>query len=309
MAKTINGVIPVMVTPFTDDNKIDYDSLDRLIEWYIASGVDALFAVCQSSEMIFLSLEERVALAEHVVKTVNGRIPVISSGHISDDLEEQKRELLAMSKTGSDAIVLVTNHLDPKQEGSDVFYKYLNALLDTLPEEMPLGLYECPAPYRRLLTDDEIQYCANSNRFVVLKDVSCDLETVKRRVELVRGSSLSIVNANAAIAYPAMLAGARGFCGVMTNFHPEMYVWLQAQGMKRSDEIDEVARFLSLSALVERYGYPGNAKVYLQQMGIVKSLLCRVNKDDVLKVNWALDVVLDQIRKGTESYKTKLGVK
>lgn len=306
--KTINGIIPVMLTPFTDDNKIDFDSLDRLVEWYIGHGVDALFAVCQSSEMIFLSLEERVALSEYVVKRVNGRIPVISSGHISDDLEEQKRELLAMSKTGADALVLVTNHLDPKQQGSETFYQYLNALLEVLPADLPLGIYECPVPYRRLLTDEEISYCANTGRFVVIKDVSCDLSTVQRRVELVKGTPLSIVNANAAIAYPAMLSGARGFCGVMANFHPELYVWLQNQGSQRSELTDEVARFLSLSALVEKYGYPNNAKIYLQQMGIVKSVLCRVNKDDVLKTNWALDVVLDQIRAGTSSYKKKVGL-
>ena len=70
----------------------------------------------------------------------------------------------------------------------------LNWLLERLPKQMPLGLYECPAPYRRLLTDDELKFCANSGRFVILKDVSCDLETVKRRVALTRGTPLAIVD-------------------------------------------------------------------------------------------------------------------
>ena len=48
------GVYPVMLTPFTEDNKVDYESLGRLIEWYIDAGVAGLFAVCQSSEMFFL---------------------------------------------------------------------------------------------------------------------------------------------------------------------------------------------------------------------------------------------------------------
>ncbi|MEG1113335.1 MAG: dihydrodipicolinate synthase family protein, partial [Hafnia sp.] len=54
--KTINGIVPVMLTPFTADEQIDYPALERLIDWYLAKGVDALFAVCQSSEMQFLSL-------------------------------------------------------------------------------------------------------------------------------------------------------------------------------------------------------------------------------------------------------------
>ncbi|MDU1458065.1 MAG: dihydrodipicolinate synthase family protein, partial [Klebsiella sp.] len=180
--KTINGIVPVMLTPFAADERIDYPALAKLIDWYLEKGVDALFAVCQSSEMQFLSLEERVELARFVVQHVNGRIPVIASGHISDDIEAQKAELLAMAQTGIDALVLVTNHLDPRNEGSDVFYAVLNTLLETLPASLPLGLYECPAPYRRLLTDDEFTWCANSGRFVVLKDVSCDLPTVERRV-------------------------------------------------------------------------------------------------------------------------------
>jgi 4-hydroxy-tetrahydrodipicolinate synthase len=149
--KTINGIVPVMLTPFTAGDRIDYPALAKLIDWYLEKGVDALFAVCQSSEMQFLSLEERVELANFVVQHVNGRIPVIASGHISDDIDAQKSELLAMAQTGIDALVLVTNHLDPRNEGSEVFYATLNTLLDTLPASLPLGLYECPAPYRRCL--------------------------------------------------------------------------------------------------------------------------------------------------------------
>lgn len=206
--KTIEGIIPVMLTPFTEKNEIDYKGLENLIDWYIDNGADALFAVCQSSEMLFLSLEERVSLSQFVVDYTAGRIPVISSGHISPTIEDQIIELNAMAKTGVDALVLVSNRLDPHNEGTAVFLRHLNTLMEALPADMPLGLYECPAPYRRLLTDEEIQFCAHSGRFVVLKDVSCDLETVTRRVQLVEGSPFSIINANAAIAYEAMQKGS-----------------------------------------------------------------------------------------------------
>jgi 4-hydroxy-tetrahydrodipicolinate synthase len=119
--KTINGIVPVMLTPFTADEQIDYPALAKLIDWYLEKGVDALFAVCQSSEMQFLSLQERVELARFVVQHVDGRIPVIASGHISDDIDAQKEELLAMAQTNIDALVLVTNHLDPRNEGARPF--------------------------------------------------------------------------------------------------------------------------------------------------------------------------------------------
>lgn len=49
--KLPDGVFPVMLTPFRE-NKVDYDSLKRLVEWYIQSGAAGLFAACQSSEII-----------------------------------------------------------------------------------------------------------------------------------------------------------------------------------------------------------------------------------------------------------------
>ncbi|MEH3414867.1 dihydrodipicolinate synthase family protein [Phytobacter diazotrophicus] len=304
--KTINGIVPVMLTPFTADEQIDYPALAKLIDWYLEKGVDALFAVCQSSEMQFLSLQERVELARFVVQHVDGRIPVIASGHISDDIAAQKEELLAMAQTNIDALVLVTNHLDPRNEGSETFFATLNTLLDILPKELPLGLYECPAPYRRLLTDDEFSWCANSGRFVVLKDVSCDLPTVERRVKLAQGTPLNVINANAAIAWPAILAGSQGFSGVFTNFHPELYSWLWHNGKTQRELADELAIFLSLGAVTETLGYPKNAKIYHQRLGTFNDVTCRVNKDDVLAKFWGLTVILDQIRAGTELWQTRL---
>ncbi len=254
--KKIEGIVPVMITPFTDEGGIDYESLERLIEWYIAKGSDALFAVCQSSEMIFLSLKERAELAEFVVRKAAGRIPVVASGHISDDPYSQAEELLAAAGSGADGVVLVSNHLDPKNRGTETFLGNLKWLMEKLPKDVPLGMYECPVPFRRLLSDDEIRFMADSGRFVLLKDVSCDLETVKRRVALTKGTPLAILNANAAIAWDAMKAGSRGFNGVNTNFHPDLYKWLYVSSASHPELAKELANFLVLAALAEAFGFP-----------------------------------------------------
>ena len=73
-AKKIEGIVPVMITPYTEAGEIDYPGLERLIEWYIAKGADALFAVCQSSEMQFLSIKERSELGKFVVKQAAGQV-------------------------------------------------------------------------------------------------------------------------------------------------------------------------------------------------------------------------------------------
>ena len=306
MTVSFSGIIPVMLTPFTDDNKIDWAGYEALIEWYIDNGAEALFAVCQSSEMQFLSLEERVELARFTSKKVAGRLPVMVSGHVSDGLADQKAELGAMLDTGADAIVLVTNRIDPEQKGADAYRKNLDALFAHLPADMPLGLYECPAPYRRLMSDDEVRHSAESGRFVIVKDVSCDLETVTRRVGLVKDTPMRICNANAAIAYPAIKAGSAGFCGVFNNIHPDLYRWLQDHGAEHPELAEELAVFLVLAAATEPMGYPKLAKWYHQRLGTFKSIHSRTISFDIQEKFWALSAVLDRVEQGTAQFREKI---
>ncbi|MCA7925720.1 dihydrodipicolinate synthase family protein [Burkholderia cenocepacia] len=303
---TIEGIVPVMLTPFDDAGAIDYAGLERLIEWYLAHGSDALFAVAQSSEMQFLSLTERAALARFVVERVAGRVPVVASGHISDDLDAQVTELCAAAESGAQGVVLVTNRLDPQRKGSAALLDHLHRLLARLPSDLPLGLYECPAPYRRLLSDDELRACIDTGRFVMLKDVSCDLATVKRRVALAEGSPLKILNANAAIAWDAMKAGSAGFNGVFTNFHPDLYQWLRTHGESNPALADELSTFLVVSAVSEALGYPALAKLYHQRIGTFGSIKCRAIDYDVRERFWALDAVLDKIVAGTEHFRRRI---
>ena len=306
MTNTIKGIIPVMLTAFDDHGGIDWESQKRLTEWYLKKGSESLFTVCQSSEMLYLDLGERAALARFTVDVVDGRVPVIASGHVGVTLEEQIIELTKIATTGIDCLVFVTNRLDPDNLGSEHLFKTIETLKKELPTDLPLGLYECPAPYRRLLSDDEIVYFAQDPRFVILKDVSCDIKTVRRRLELTKNSSLVISNANAAIAFEAIKSGASGFCGVFNNFHPDLYRWLQDEGEIHTELADELARFLVLSAATEGMGYPKLAKAYHQRLGTILSSFSRAVPEDIFEKHWALKSILEKIEEGTEYYRVKI---
>ena len=306
MASAISGIFPVVITPFKDDDRIDFDGYGRLLDWYLENGAHGLFAVCQSSEMQALSLDERVALARFTMDHVKGRIPVVASGHISDSRDDQLAELTAMAETGVDAVVLVTNRLAGKDDPEGTLLSSAKALIDALPADTRFGLYECPAPYRRLLSDDELRWFAESGRFAFLKDVSCDLEVVKRRLAIVEGTPLAINNANAAIAYAAMKAGGEGFSGVMNNFHPDLYHWLYAHGAAHPSLAAEVDEFLVLSAMSEAMGYPKLAKRFHRRIGTFSSEHTRVVPYDLEERHWAVDAVLDQIMAGAKRLRGRI---
>lgn len=272
------GVWPVMITPFTDNNEVDYDGLNELVEWYIQNRVDGLFAVCQSSEMFELTLEERINIAKKVKEYSANRVPVIASGHISDNLEDQKRELCAMAETGIDALILITNRMAKIEESDDIWISNLNELLKVIPEQVKLGLYECPYPYKRLMTEKTTQWCVDTGRFYFLKDTSCDIDNIKMKLRICIDSSLKLYNANTATLLESLEAGAYGYSGVMANMHPELYNLLYSQYKKR--DMTEVEEFLTMCALIENHCYPTNAKYYLQQEHLNIGLHCRVKKEE-----------------------------
>ncbi|QHT63024.1 dihydrodipicolinate synthase family protein [Paenibacillus lycopersici] len=294
------GVWPTMITPFTDDNRIDYDGLGKLVDWYVERGVHGLFAVCQSSEMFHLTLEERVSLASFVKEAAAGRVPVIASGHISDAFEDQVKELNAMAGTGIDALVLITNRLASQEESDDVWIERLERLLTELPEDVTLGLYECPYPYKRLLTPKTIKWCADQERFRFLKDTSCDIDAIRAKLEAVNGSGLRIYNANSATLLETLKIGAVGYSGVMANFHPELYVRLVENWRERGEEAGSLSDFLSLSSLIEKQLYPANAKYYLMLEGILSHGSCRTQQGRTLTATNRLEV--EQLRRLCGAY-------
>ena len=77
-----DGVWPVMITPFTENNTIDYDGVLELLHWYDSQNVSGIFAVCQSSEMFFLTWEERLELITFIRKNLPSKLGLIASGHV-----------------------------------------------------------------------------------------------------------------------------------------------------------------------------------------------------------------------------------
>ena len=196
-----------------------------MVDWYIKNGVSGMFAVCQSSEMFYLSLEERVKYAAKTVEFAAGRVPVIASGHVSDKIEDQITELNEIAKTGVDAVILITNRLAKEDEDDSVW----------------------------------IENCKK-----ILEDTCCDIAQIRKKLEVIEGSNLKLYNANTTTLLESMREGAAGFCGVMDNFHPQLYTWLCEH--YKEEKAKEVSDFLTIASLIERQYYPVNAKYHLSEV-------------------------------------------
>ena len=277
--KDINiGAFPTMITPYHDDNTVDYEAVKAITNWYIEQGCKGIFAVCQSSEMIYLSLEEKINIAKTVVETVKASgkdVSVVASGHTSDDVNAQIEELTAMANTGVDAIVWVSNRLDIHNDGDDVWIKNAEYLLSKLPEDIAIGIYECPHPYKRLLTKKILDWCISTGRFTFIKDTCCDPDMLLERLNQIKGTSVKLYNANSQTLLYTMKNGGAGFSGIMGNFHPDLYNWLVENYEKEPEIAEKIQNFLCLTAFLEVLAYPQIAKYHMNKCGVKMSLWSR----------------------------------
>jgi 4-hydroxy-tetrahydrodipicolinate synthase len=144
----------------------------------------------------------------------------------------------------------------------------LDRLVFALPDHLLLGFYECPFPYKRLISPRIMSYGVESGRFGFLKDTSCSLEDIREKIRIASGSNFKLFNANAATLLESLRAGAAGYSGVMANFHPDLYVRL-VEGHRRNPKTAErLQAFLGFASLIERQYYPVNAKYALSLEGL-----------------------------------------
>lgn len=292
------GLWPVMITPFTDEGKIDFASLEKLIAWYEANGATGLFAACQSSEIFFLTLEERESLVCFVRQ--HAHVPVIASGHVSDSIDDQIEELRRMYEAGAEALILITNRLARQDDPPEVFMQNLQRIIAALPEDVPLGFYECPYPYKRLISLEELKWCAESGRFHFMKDTCCNIDIIRQRLKVIEGSPLKLYNANTTTLLDSLEAGAAGFSGVMMNFHPELYTWLVNSWSEQPDAARLVQDFLTAFSFIELQVYPVNAKYHLQTVeGVLQSTFTRTKSDTLLSATGRAEV--DQLNRAANA--------
>ena len=276
-------VFTTMITPYCKDGSVDFETAEKYVDWYFENGLTGIFAVCQSSEIFYLSLEEKAELNRRVyarakeLERKHGRkFTVVSSGHTSDTLEEQAKELNAVIQSGTDALILITNRLDPENRGDDVFIENAEKLLAMLPEDVKLGLYECPYPYKRLVTPRILDWCMQTGRFRYMKDTCCDAALISQRCAQLKGSGFMLLNANCQTLLESMRAGGDGYCGIMCNFHPRLYSWLGENYDKEPEKAELIQSVIGTLGFTESgIPYPLTAKYHMGLCGIPTENIAR----------------------------------
>lgn len=270
--------VPVMLTPYKKNGEIDYKGLSALMDFYMAAGAKGFFANCLSSEMYKLSEKERLELTTHVVKHVNGRIPVVASGSFGNSLEDKAEFSKKIYHTGISAVIMITSHYAAKDDSDDVlignFDKFFN-----MTGNIPMGTYECPSPYKRILTPYVFKYLLGTNRMMYHKDTTIIFEKVKEKIDLVGNNKLEFYDACVANTMYSLQAGAKGMSVISGNLYPEIIVWMcnNSTNPDRQEDVKYIQAQLTKTEDILGKNYPLSAKYFLQKRGVPIEVVSRTN--------------------------------
>lgn len=206
-----SGSLVALITPFRN-GKVDYKTLDELINFQLESGIDGIVPVGTTGESPTLTHDENKKVIERVVKTVDGMVPVIA-GTGSNSTAEAIDLTAFARKVGADASLQVTPYYNkPTQEG---FYQHFKAIAEEV--NLPVVLYNIPGRCGAGLTPDTIARLAQIDNIVAVKEATGSLDQAS---DIANRCDLTILSGDDSLTLPLASIGAKGVISVVANIVP-----------------------------------------------------------------------------------------
>ena len=211
-----SGSMVALVTPMHADGALDDDSLQKLIEFHISEGTDAIVAVGTTGESATLSVEEHSGVIRKVVEQVNGRVPVIAGTGANSTSEAI--ELTGYAKElGADAALLVTPYYNrPTQEGMYLHFKAIAEAVD-----IPQILYNVPSRTASDLLPETVGRLSQVPNIIGIKEATGDVSRVKQ-IRQLSADDFELYTGEDGNTVDFILAGGVGVISVTANVAPRL---------------------------------------------------------------------------------------
>lgn len=210
----LKGSIVALVTPMQPNGDVDWDALDGLIEWHVASGTHGIVPMGTTGESATLTTSEHLGFIKRTIEVVNGRIPVVA-GTGSNSTSEAIHQTQEAQAAGADACLLVTPYYNkPTQEGLFQHYRAIANATD-----VPLVLYNVPPRTACDMTAETVARLAEVPRIVGIKEACGDAERVAAIRQLVP-DEFFVLSGEDAQTLQMLDLGAVGTISVTANVLP-----------------------------------------------------------------------------------------
>ncbi|MFZ0486954.1 MAG: 4-hydroxy-tetrahydrodipicolinate synthase [Arenicellales bacterium] len=208
------GSMVAMVTPMHPDTEVDFRAMERLIDFHIENGTQAIISVGTTGESATLGFELHAEVMERTVKYAAGRIPIIAGTGANSTAEAVHLTRIAWEIGADGALLVVPYYNKPTQEG---LYRHFKTIAEAVP--IPQILYNVPGRTGCDMLTAAVGRLADIDNIVGIKDATGDLERARELVETC-GDRMNILTGEDGSACEHMLLGGRGDISVTANVAP-----------------------------------------------------------------------------------------
>lgn len=263
----ITGSIVALVTPMFEDSSIDWESLNRLIEFHIANDTDAISVVGTTGEASTVSMQEHFEVMARAIKVANGRIPIIAGTGANSTAEAISLTQEAKS-LNADACLIVTPYYNkPPQRGLIAHHEAIAAAVD-----IPQILYNVPGRTACDMLPDTVSVLADVEQVVGVKEATGDLVRSQELIDKV-GERIAVYSGDDMTAYELILQGGQGNISVTANVVPkkmhELCMLALAGKAEEAKALNDSLKPLHSAMFVEANPIP--VKWALHEMGYMQS--------------------------------------
>ena len=262
---SFSGSLVALVTPMTGSGSIDFDALDRLVDFHLSSLTDGLVVLGTTGEAATISSHERKQIITQVISRVAGRIPVIV-GTGSNDTKQTIDCTTEAQKLGADGALVVTPYYNkPTQRGLIRHYRSIASAVN-----LPLIIYNVPSRTGVDMSNETVVALSKEPTIVAIKDATGDLT----RVPVLAQTSLTLLSGDDASAAKFVQAGGHGVISVAANIVPKLFKELMHGSLHREKSavvLDQRLASLCDSLFLESNPIP--VKWALSRMGLIGDAL------------------------------------
>lgn len=262
------GTGVALVTPFNEDETIDFNALVKLVEYQIDNGVNFLVVQGTTGESPVLSYDEKMAVLKCVTDTNKGRLKIVYGvgGNDTKTIGETLKRLPA----GIDGILSVSPYYNkPSQRGIVEHFKYIAACT-----ELPIILYNVPGRTGSNMAVSTTLELAEVPNIVAIKEASGNMDQIMELV-MKRPEGFGILSGDDAIVVPLISVGVDGVISVVANAFPKKYSTMVTEALQGNFGVARKIHYDLLPSTNQFFaeGNPGGVKISLAEQKLMKPTL------------------------------------
>ena len=210
----LKGCFTALVTPFTYDNKVDYEMLKKLIHFQLESGIDGIVVLGTTAEAPTLSETEKENIIRLAIKEINGKIPVVA-GVYSNDTQKCIDISRKWENMGADALLVSSPYYNKANElGMEMHFA---AIADSV--SIPVILYNVPSRTGCSIPISVVEKLSRHSNITGIKEASGDMSYNMECARYI-SDSFSLISGNDNLIIPCLSVGGAGVISVFSNICP-----------------------------------------------------------------------------------------